>query len=161
MDIGYVHRIEQWELLPGAIDAMKRISDAGFDIVIVTNQSGIGRRLFTWDDMMRLHDHMRTQLVEVGINVRGPYVCPHVPSDHCRCRKPNVGLAELAIEQCGPYDLTKSWTIGDKLSDVEMGERLGTRNILLASRYWSQSGERLTAADLADAATRLFGESQE
>jgi D-glycero-D-manno-heptose 1,7-bisphosphate phosphatase len=136
-DHGYVYRVEDWQLLDGAIEGMRLLQSAGFRLAVVTNQSGIARNYYRLADVELLHAHMRRQLQAAGIQLDAVALCPHGESPACMCRKPRTGMAQLVEEQLRqPIDYTASWTIGDKLSDIQFGVALGTRVALIRSRYW-------------------------
>ena len=131
VDHGYVFRVQDFEWLPGAIDALGQLQRAGYALVVITNQSGVARGLYTLDDVDLLHAHLRADLQAHGVQVAGIYACPHHPdgvvpeySLNCVCRKPMPGMIEQAAHDHG-LDLTASWLFGDKASDIEAGRRAG------------------------------------
>jgi len=137
IDHGYVHRSEDWEFTEGALDGLRLLRDAGFTLAVVSNQSGIATGRYTAGDVLRLHSWARQRLRDSGVDVAGWAFCPHAASAKCQCRKPQIGLAqEITSQLGGVIDYAASWTIGDKESDVLFGKSLGTRTVLLASRYW-------------------------
>jgi D-glycero-D-manno-heptose 1,7-bisphosphate phosphatase len=139
VDHGYVHTWEQWQLVGGAAEALQTLTNAGFQLAVVSNQSGIARGMFSRDDVDRLHRQMLEQLTNLGITVAAVAYCPHGPDDECLCRKPRTELGQQVQATLGePIDFQASWTIGDKPSDIVFGQSLGTRAILLRSRYWSR-----------------------
>ncbi|MEN6450268.1 MAG: HAD family hydrolase [Thermoguttaceae bacterium] len=124
-------------LAAGAIDAMEALQTLGYQLVVVTNQSGIARGLFTIDDFRRLERALIDRLAAAGVHLSGVYFCPHLPdasvSEYavaCDCRKPRPGLFFQAAEQLG-LDLPRSWMVGDILDDVEAAHRAGCRAVLL------------------------------
>ncbi len=137
----YLHRPEHFEFIPGAPLAIRMLNDAGFCVIVVTNQSGVARGYYDEAAVERLHDHMDRELARFGARVDAYYFCPHHPKhgsgEHtreCTCRKPLPGMlmqaaADLAV------DLTESWIIGDKLADVEAGLRAGCRPLLVRTGY--------------------------
>jgi D-glycero-D-manno-heptose 1,7-bisphosphate phosphatase len=138
-DLGYVYRAADFHWLPGAIAALQRLQQAGYALVVVTNQSGIARGLYTPADLAALHQHMRSQLQQQGVVLTGVYACPHHPEAvlpayrcACECRKPQPGmLLQAAREQA--LDLPASCLFGDKPSDIEAGQRAGVgRNALVS-----------------------------
>ena len=115
-DKGYVFKIEDFEIIDGVIEALKILQDKKFNIIIITNQSGIGRGYYTEEDFLRLNDHMIDIFNKSEISIKKTYFCPHHPDEGCNCRKPNNGLIELAIEEFN-LDRRESIFLGDKLSD--------------------------------------------
>ena len=104
--------------------AVKRLNDAGFLVIVITNQSGIGRGLYTVDDMVAVNEEMKSQLSVSGARIDDVYYCPHRPDEGCDCRKPNTGMGLRAIADHG-LDPSRCWMVGDKEIDVEFGRRLG------------------------------------
>ena len=137
----YLHRIEDWEWIPGAAAAVSLLNRRGFAVVVVTNQAGIARGLYGEAEMTRLHTWMRADLEAMGARVDGIYHCPHHPDYgqrvQCTCRKPAPGLLLRAASDLG-LDLARSFIIGDRESDLEAGLRCGVTPLLVATGY----GER-------------------
>src|SRR5262245_40432987 len=140
IDHGYVYRVADWQLIEGAIEGLRILQAAGFRLAVVTNQSGVARSYYRLEDVEILHQHMRRQLAEAGVQLDAIALCPHGESPPCDCRKPRTGMARLAEQQLGaPIDYGASWTIGDKLTDLQFGISLGTQVALIRSRYWDDS----------------------
>lgn len=138
VDRGYVHRADDWEFAPGAMAALRQLRDAGFLLAIATNQAGISAGRFSVDDVQQLHSFMQRELVARGAAVDAIEFCSHPPGANCNCRKPATGMARRIEDSLGYIDYARSWTVGDKPSDVEFGRRLGTRTALIRSHYWSE-----------------------
>ena len=165
-DCGYVKSWDQWQFANGAIDALLALQSAGFRLAIVTNQSGIAREFFTIADANVIHEILRTELLERGVVLDAVAMCPHAPDEQCACRKPKTGLVDDVQQQIGEtIDFRRSWTVGDKLSDIEFGRRAGTATALLRSKYWRSNHlsiqPDLIASNVLDAAqqiiTRCYG----
>jgi D-glycero-D-manno-heptose 1,7-bisphosphate phosphatase len=140
VDNGYVYRSQDFHWIPDAVAALKRLSDAGIAIAVVTNQSGIARGMYTAVDVEKLHQYMRDQLALQQVSLDAVAYCPHSADDDCACRKPCTAMAAQIEDQIGEeIDYPSSWMIGDKPSDVEFGIRLGVRTALIRSRYWNPS----------------------
>jgi histidinol-phosphate phosphatase family protein len=131
-DVDFASRPEQVELLPGAAEAVRRVSDAGMLAVLVTNQSGIGRGLISPDDFERVHARLVELLAAGGAHLDGAYHCPHAPEDGCDCRKPGTGLFLRAARE-HDIDLIASWCIGDRWRDVAPAQVLGATGLLVPS----------------------------
>lgn len=131
-DCHYLNRPEQVRLLPGAVKGLRRLRDLGFPLVLITNQSGVGRGYFPIARVGDVHARLATMLEAVGIRLERIYFCPHTPDDHCACRKPNPGMLLAARRDLG-IDLPASWVIGDKPSDVETAHRVGARGLLIGA----------------------------
>ena len=155
------------ELLPGAGPAVKRLNDAGWPVVIVTNQSGIARGLFTEAGYERVRDRAETLLRELGARVDATYMCPHHPdfTGPCECRKPGTLLFRRAATDLD-LDLSRSWYVGDKARDVVPARELAeaARGILVPNDKTptaevEQARSELTVADSLDAAVDRVIES--
>ena len=126
IDKGYLKNPEEIEFIPGVLSALRSFQDAGFILVMVSNQSGIGRGYFTESEYDVVHAYF-VELLEVnGITFAGYYYCPHSPNDNCECRKPKPLLAHKAANELN-IDLSESYMIGDKDSDIEFGKRFGAK----------------------------------
>ena len=150
---GYVHTPDQFVLIPGIVDAIRRLSSSGFKVVVVTNQSGIARGLFDIFAVDRLHQHFKELLGAEGVRVDGIYSCPHHPEGKvaeyaivCDCRKPMPGLLlRAADELC--LDLSASYLVGDKLSDIQAGQRAAVKATFLVRTGYRPSAEAIACAD--------------
>lgn len=138
------------ELLPRTVDGLRQLRAAGFRLVLVTNQSGVGRGYFTAADVEAVHARLRALLAEAGVELDGIYWCPHGPEDGCACRKPATGLVERACADLG-LDPAASVMIGDQAGDVELGRRCGMTAILVRTGYGAR-GTCVPAAEVDDLA---------
>jgi D-glycero-D-manno-heptose 1,7-bisphosphate phosphatase len=144
----YLYRAEDFVFIPGAVEGITRLKGAGYLVVVVTNQSGIGRGYYSEADLKKLHSHMEGELAKAGTCLDGYYFCPHHPDQglgpyavHCDCRKPLPGMLRKAARDLG-IDLTSSWMVGDKLADVTAGRAAGCRSILVRTGYGAaEAGE--------------------
>jgi D-glycero-D-manno-heptose 1,7-bisphosphate phosphatase len=125
-NLGYTHRIEDYELLPGVVSGLRRILDAGYRLAVVTNQSGIGRGYFRAEQYAAFQAHLVSDLARQGVPIEASYFCPHRPEAECQCRKPRPALLHRAERELGA-DLARSWVIGDSSVDVELAQRGGCR----------------------------------
>lgn len=131
-DVGYLSRIEQIKLLPGAAQAVRQFNQSGRRVILVTNQSGVARGLFPESRIHEVHAHLQMLLHQQSARIDACYYCPHGPDDACCCRKPKPGMLFRAAREQG-IDLARSWMIGDKPSDVEAGQAAGCKAILFQS----------------------------
>ncbi len=125
----YVRRVSQWKPFPGVFTAVSRLCAASHPVIVVTNQSGIGRGFFSGEDLFQIHSRMRALLEAEGGRFSGIYHCPHAPWDRCRCRKPETGMIEAARR-----DLvlsTGGWIAGDAATDIELGVRAGLKTVMV------------------------------
>ena len=135
----YLYRQEDFEFLPGALDALKRFQDAGFLLIIITNQSGIARGYYSEEDFLKLNQWMIDTLKGQGVLITDVCYCPHLPNapiekyrKNCDCRKPKLGLFEKAISD---YDinLAESYAIGDKIRDCAICEKTECHGFLIGN----------------------------
>ncbi len=145
VEIQYLHEPEKFEFLPSVIRALKNLQDSGFKLIVITNQAGIAKNLYKRGDMIRTHDRMENLLEKENIYVDGIYYCPHKSEDGCECRKPSPGMIKQAILE-NNIDPSKSWMIGDKISDIKSGNLAHVRTILVMTGYGREQWEMI--ADL-------------
>jgi histidinol-phosphate phosphatase family protein len=124
----YVKTPNELEILPGIGPPLRALRERGFKLVVVTNQSVVGRGLATLDDLSRIHEKLQTELKRMGCDVDAIYYCPHLPEEGCSCRKPKPGLLLKAANDLG-IDVKESWMIGDKEIDLEAAKRAGCRGV--------------------------------
>ncbi len=161
----YTTTIGQWRWAPGVFDGIKLLNDAGFHIIVITNQACIAKGLQTEAGLATLHKFMIREIRNRGGDILRIYHCPHQDSDGCSCRKPSPGLILRAAEDYG-IDLYGTFMIGDSLRDMEAGRRAGTRTILIdggddAAGCGMQSiAFEFRADDLLDAARIVIRETQ-
>jgi D-glycero-D-manno-heptose 1,7-bisphosphate phosphatase len=140
-DVGYLTDLAELRIYPYAPEAIRLLRRAGFAIVVVTNQGGIARGVLTSDLVERTHQAMAERLHRAGATVDAWYYCPHHPasvrpglSTPCDCRKPGTAMPRAAAERLG-LDLTRSWVIGDHWRDVQMGDGIGARTVLVRTGH--------------------------
>jgi D-glycero-D-manno-heptose 1,7-bisphosphate phosphatase len=121
-------------LLPGAGEGMRLLQAAGFGLVVITNQSGIGRGYFDEAALSAVHARLRDLLAAEHVSIDGIYHCPHVERDQCACRKPRTGLVEQAARDLH-FDPQQSFVVGDKAIDVELGQAIGAVSLLVRTGY--------------------------
>ena len=138
----YLARVEDVELLPGTAPGLHRLQEAGLGLVVLTNQSGLGRGYFDWAALNAVHAHLTKLLADQGVSLDGIYVCPHTPDDTCDCRKPQPGLVQRAAAELH-FDPTESFVLGDKPCDIELGRAIGAVTFLVRTGYgalWEREG---------------------
>lgn len=133
-DFGYVYKKEDLEFLPGAIEGLKKFSDAGYKLIIITNQSGIGRGYFTVEQYLDFNNYFIEQLKSKGIIIDKVYYCPHGPESNCECRKPKLKLFYDAIKEFN-IDLDNSYVIGDKERDISISNTTSIKGFILGKDY--------------------------
>ncbi len=147
----YLHRAEEFVFIPGAPEAIRLLKETGFLVIVVTNQSGVGRGYYDEEAVHRLHRYMDGELARHGASVDAYYLCPHHPlhgiGDYrreCGCRKPLPGML-LEAARDFTIDLAASYIVGDKLADVEAGHAAGCRPLLVRTGYGEEESPRLPA----------------
>ena len=152
-DLEFVHKIEDFKLVKNAIEGLKLLKD--FKLFIVTNQSGIGRGYFKFEDFLSYNNKVVEELEKHNIKIEKTYVCPHAPEENCDCRKPKAKMIKDAAKEFD-IDLSRSFMIGDKKIDIEMSHNAGCKSILVltgnGNKARKESKPDFIAKDLLDAA---------
>lgn len=146
-EIGYVLRPDELKLLSGAAEAIRDLRALGLGVVVVTNQSPVGRGWITEAELAAIHERLRELLREAGTDVDRIEHCPHLPEDGCGCRKPGTGMIERAAAALG-FDPARAFVVGDHTGDMALGRALGARTILVRTGHGEDELE--DARDLAD-----------
>jgi D-glycero-D-manno-heptose 1,7-bisphosphate phosphatase len=141
----YVLEPDQLRLLPGSADALRELRDLDLGLVVVTNQSPLGRGWLTEDGLARIHARLEQLLLAEDAGVDGFEVCPHTPDNGCDCRKPAPGMVLRAAAAYG-FDPAEAYVVGDHRSDVEMGRRVGARTILVRTGHGDEELAKGAAA---------------
>jgi D-glycero-D-manno-heptose 1,7-bisphosphate phosphatase len=123
-DFGYVSSVADFKFTDGIFELLTCFARAGYLLVVVTNQSGIGRGYYTQSDFECLTQWMLERFSEHGLEIKDVFFCPHTPDEQCHCRKPDTGMIEAAVN-IHRIDLSHSWMIGDKFSDVQLARNSG------------------------------------
>lgn len=142
----YVRSVEQFEFLPGAIDALRLLGERSGHVVVVSNQQGIGKGLYNEDDLALVHHYMTNEIRRSGGRIDAVLHCPHVIGDQCGCRKPAPGMAHRAVEDIPDISLSRSVMIGDSSGDVGFARAAGMAVVLVTG-----TGGDGTSADAPDA----------
>ncbi len=141
VDYGYLYKTEDLKLLPGAAEAMLRFQKRGYLLIVITNQSGVGRGFFTMDDVAVFNRALNDELGRYGVHIDDFFICPHAPGQGCVCRKPLPYMINEAVRKYD-IDVMQSYMLGDKYSDVECGESAGVRSCLVTEEhplsYWAE-----------------------
>lgn len=143
----YIKSPEEWLPIPGSLEAIALLTQAGYTIAVATNQSGVGRGFYTEADLTLIHQKMLDSVKVLGGKVDKVFYCPHLPDDHCRCRKPGIGL----FEQIADYyqlNLRGIIAIGDTLRDIKAAFKVGCQPILVLTGNGEQT--LLNNRELAD-----------
>jgi D-glycero-D-manno-heptose 1,7-bisphosphate phosphatase len=126
----YIKTADEWRPIPGSLEAIKRLKNAGYLVTVATNQSGLARGLFTEESLQKIHNKMHEMLAERGTSLDGIFYCPHGPSDNCACRKPEPGLL-FQIADKFDIDLSKTSFVGDSMSDIRAARMADARPVLV------------------------------
>jgi D-glycero-D-manno-heptose 1,7-bisphosphate phosphatase len=144
VDVDFLSTPDQLQLIPRSAEAIRTLNEHGVPVIVITNQSGIARGLYTEEDLRKVHDALDGMLKLSGAKIDRYYYCPHHPSDgiapyvtQCLCRKPKPGMLHSAQKEFG-FDLTRSFVVGDKRIDMEAGRAVGACSIQVSTGY----GER-------------------
>jgi D-glycero-D-manno-heptose 1,7-bisphosphate phosphatase len=165
-DVGYPNRWDQIKIYPWSVDAVRRLNAAGFAVLIVTNQSGVGRGYYTEDELGAIHDQLVSVFAAAGARIDGIYYCPHYPLSaeprfrrDCLCRKPGPGMGLRAAADFD-LDLARSYMVGDKAEDILFARSAGATPVLVLTGYGLEARKKLEAAGIAPAAvTADLGEA--
>lgn len=137
----YLRKVEEFEFLPGAVEAMKILAKTDYKLIVVTNQGGIAKGYYNENSVKETHEHLVSELKKQGVDIHGTYYCPHHPTRGtipkytivCECRKPGTKLFRKAVEEFD-IDIKKSWVVGDRWeTDIKAGKNLGCKTILIKS----------------------------
>ncbi len=149
-EMEYLSRPEQVFLFPGAARSLKQLQDAGYALIIVSNQSGVGRGYFTLEDVEKVHRHLLAQLASDSVDIRKIYIAPEAPDQPSRGRKPSPQFLFDARDELG-IDLAQSYMIGDKLIDLECGWNAGVKKSILVRTGYGAEWERKSPEKVAQA----------
>ena len=167
-DIGYFSDPKKLAIFRSSLEGLRALQEAGFMLIVVTNQSGIARGLISEKDVQNLHDVMQHAFQKDGIFISGIIYCPHHPTEginayrtNCKCRKPSPGMIFQAAEKFN-IDLNQSYLVGDRFSDIQAGINAGLKSSILLESKHEISQEEISKAstfcqDLAEAASWIIG----
>jgi D-glycero-D-manno-heptose 1,7-bisphosphate phosphatase len=144
-EVGYLNHASRFRIFPFAASAIRRLNEAGFPVIVVTNQSGVARGYFPESLVREVHEQMTTELAAQGARLDGIYYCAHGSETPCDCRKPLTGMLERAAQEHS-LDLRRSFVVGDRQSDIVLAENAKARGILVRTGY----GEGELAWHVAD-----------
>lgn len=154
VDVDFLSSPGQLKLIPRSADAIRELNELGIPVIVITNQSGIARGLYSEQDLAVVHKAMDALLKEHGAVIQRYYYCPHHPTDgiapyvtDCECRKPKPGMLKQAQREFG-FDLKRSFVIGDKKIDMEAGRSVGAVSVQVSTGYGVQ--EKGSAAEFRD-----------
>jgi D-glycero-D-manno-heptose 1,7-bisphosphate phosphatase len=133
-EVGYLNHASRFRIFPFVAEAIRRLNEAAWPVVVVTNQSGVGRGYFPESLVQEVNEMMKRELAEAGATIDAVYYCPHTSADNCSCRKPNTGMLERAAREHA-LDLSRSFVVGDRYADIELARNVGARGILVRTGY--------------------------
>jgi D-glycero-D-manno-heptose 1,7-bisphosphate phosphatase len=148
----YVKSVDEWRPIPGSLEAIARLCQAGFTVAVVSNQSGLARGLFDAATLEAIHAEMERQVEAAGGRLAGVFHCPHAPEAGCECRKPRPGLLRQVEAQLG-LSVAGATLVGDKPDDLELARRGGCRPVLVRTGKGAateREGQGLRGADVFD-----------
>ncbi|MEO6697485.1 MAG: D-glycero-beta-D-manno-heptose 1,7-bisphosphate 7-phosphatase [Gammaproteobacteria bacterium] len=159
----FIKSPDEWMPIPGSLEAIARLNRADYTVVVATNQSGVGRGLFSLDTLHQIHEKMQQELARAGGKIDAIFFCPHAPDDHCACRKPKPGLL-LEIAKKYNCDLKDVPAVGDSLRDIEAAQTVGARPVLVRTGKGEEvvkNGKLPTGVKVYDDLAAFVGESLE
>lgn len=140
-EVNFLHRVEDLQFFTYTEESVNLLKENGFLVIVVTNQSGIGREIYGESAMHEIHDEIQKELEN---KIDDFYFCPHLPTDGCSCRKPNLGMIESALQHFN-IDLENSWMVGDKAIDIQTGFNAGIKTALVLTGYGQKAAGELSA----------------
>lgn len=161
----YIKSLREWQPIPGSLEAIARLSQAGYAVAIATNQSGLARGLFQLEDLEAINASLLERVHELGGDVAGIFYCPHHPDDDCGCRKPKPGLINAIENELG-VSAQAAYFIGDSLKDLQAGLAKGCKPVLVKTGKGEATLQKLPDTmretvpvfdDLATAADYILG----
>jgi D-glycero-D-manno-heptose 1,7-bisphosphate phosphatase len=139
-EVNYLSRVEDLRFFSFTVEAVRLLKENGFLVIVVTNQSGIGRGIYDEEAMHAIHSRIQADLIE---KIDAFYFCPHLPDEGCACRKPGLGMIEAACRDF-EIDLEGSWVVGDKVLDVQTGINAGLKTALVLTGHGNNERKKLT-----------------
>ncbi|HLZ14286.1 MAG TPA: HAD family hydrolase [Candidatus Acidoferrum sp.] len=133
-EVGYLNHASRFRMLPGAAAAIAKLNAADDPVIVVSNQSGVGRGYFPESVVTEVNQLMHRELEKAGARLTAVYYCPHGSADTCGCRKPKLGMVRRAAEEHS-IDIERSFFVGDRRSDIELGHNAGGKSILVRTGY--------------------------
>ena len=127
----YIKTVDEWQPIPGSVEAIAALSKAGFEICVATNQSGLARGYFTAETLTAMHNKMTSLVTEAGGNISLIEHCPHGPDDGCNCRKPLPGMIESILSKYPEIKPESVYVVGDSLRDLQAGIAAGCKALLV------------------------------
>jgi D-glycero-D-manno-heptose 1,7-bisphosphate phosphatase len=167
-ELGYLNHASRFRMLPGVAAAIARLNEARYPVIVVSNQSGVGRGYFPENVVTQVNGLMERALAKEGAKLTAIYYCPHASAEECDCRKPKPGMAKRAAKDYR-IDLTRSYFVGDRRSDIELGHDVGGKSILVRTGYgegefawhvanWTRKPD-FVADDLTEAVAWILGKN--
>jgi histidinol-phosphate phosphatase family protein len=138
----YLSKVKDVRLFAKAVDGLRLLQDAGYKLIMVTNQSGIGRGYFTEKKLHQVHAYLEKLLLKKGVKLDAIYYCPHHPDEDCDCRKPKLGMVKRARRELN-VDLKRSYTIGDHKGDFLLGQNMGGTGIFVLTGHGKHEYEKI------------------
>jgi D-glycero-D-manno-heptose 1,7-bisphosphate phosphatase len=133
-EVGYLNHASRFRMFPFTATAIRRLNEAGLPVIVVTNQSGVGRGYFPDSLVNTVNELMTQQLAKLGAPIEAIYYCPHISAENCSCRKPRTGMLDRAALEHA-LDLQRSFVVGDRYGDVELARNAGARSVLVRTGY--------------------------
>ena len=145
----YIKHWDEFRFEEGALDALKKLTEAGYKIIVISNQAGIGDGIFAEDSLWQIHRRMLGELEKNGAQIYAAYYCLHGKESGCKCRKPETGLFEQAARTL-KFDREKTFFVGDKATDIEAGIRFGLKTIFVRTGHGKNDENKLAGSVTPD-----------
>lgn len=129
----YIKSVSEFTFIPGSVDAIVKLTQAGYRIGVATNQSGISRGLYSEQTLLDIHDYLLDTVVQQGGKIEAIEYCPHLPIERCACRKPEAGMLYRLSEKMG-IDLKDSYYLGDRISDILVAQKIQAQAVVILSK---------------------------
>jgi D-glycero-D-manno-heptose 1,7-bisphosphate phosphatase len=163
----YIKKKEDFRFLSGVADALKKLNDNGYRIVVISNQAGVGDGVFSEDGLKEVNEKFKEEAKQAGAPIEDIFYCLHGKKAGCSCRKPEIGLFHQAEEAIGKFDKTQTYYVGDKASDIEAGMRYGLKAIFVLTGHGENEQQKLKKEfypekilkDLKEAVDYLIGDN--
>jgi histidinol-phosphate phosphatase family protein len=151
----YLRKVSDIKLLSGAVAALKLLKEKGFNLILVTNQSGIARGFLTTSKLRQIHNYLGSMLLTKGVKLDAIYFCPHGPDSGCNCRKPKLGMVKQAQRKFN-INLKESFTVGDHVNDYLLGKNMGGKGIFILTGHGKQELKKIKKDKILIKPERIF-----
>lgn len=146
-DDGKIDTLDKLAFKPGVFEGLRSLREAGYELVVVTNQNGIGSSEFPWENFQKVQDVFLNEMEKQGVRFFDVFICPHLEEEGCECRKPAIALVKDFLWEC-EVELDKSYMIGDRSTDIEFGVNMGVKSVFLKNERFGLGEVLFSKADV-------------